>query len=130
MADLYVRPSQGGDAEVMALFRLLPTYHLSHFNLHLHRRQASRTATNPHSPTEDERSIGNRLAAAEPQNDDTSGKSKTSEQYAGEQDATAPARMHGNEPSRGAQIDKELQDEEAELIAKKDAAKASKKSKN
>jgi hypothetical protein len=35
--------------------------------------------------------------------------------------------MHGNEPSRGAQIDKELQDEEAALLAKKDAAKGSKK---
>jgi hypothetical protein len=33
------------------------------------------------------------------------------------------AKMHGNKPSRGAEIDKELQDEEAEIIAKKDAAK-------
>lgn len=32
--------------------------------------------------------------------------------------------MHGNEPSRGAQIDKEIEDEEAAILAKKDARKA------
>ena len=77
---------------------------------------------------EDERSIGNRLAAANPQNDDTSGKNKTAEQIAGESDPTAPARMHGNEPSKGAKIDKKIEDEEADLIAKMDAKKAAKKS--
>lgn len=35
--------------------------------------------------------------------------------------------MHGNEPSKGAKIDKELMDEEAEIIAKMDAKKAAKK---
>jgi hypothetical protein len=30
--------------------------------------------------------------------------------------------MHGNEPSKGAKIDKEIEDEEAEILAKKDAA--------
>lgn len=77
--------------------------------------------------TEDERSIANRLAAAEPQNDDDSGKDKTLEQRLGEEDPTAPARMHGNEPSRGAKIDKQIQDEEEELIRKKDEAKAQSK---
>lgn len=33
------------------------------------------------------------------------------------------AKLHGNKPSRGAEIDKELQDEEAEILAKKDAKK-------
>ena len=75
---------------------------------------------------EDERSIANRLAAADPVNDDASRKDKTIEQVLGEEDPTAPARMHGNEPSKGAQIDKEIQDEEAELIAKMDAKKAAK----
>jgi len=74
--------------------------------------------------SKDERSIANRLATAEPQNDSTSGKTLDAETRAGQDDATAPAKMHGNEPSRGAKIDKQLQDEEAELIAKKDAAKA------
>jgi hypothetical protein len=31
--------------------------------------------------------------------------------------------MHGNEPSRGAKIDKEIEDEEAAFLAKKDAKK-------
>jgi hypothetical protein len=34
--------------------------------------------------------------------------------------------MHGNEPSRGAKIDKQLADEEAEIIAKKDEKKKNK----
>jgi hypothetical protein len=76
---------------------------------------------------EDERSIANRLATAEPQNDSSSGKTLDAETKASQTDATAPAKMHGNKPSRGARIDKELQDEEAALLAKKDAAKGSKK---
>lgn len=36
--------------------------------------------------------------------------------------------MHGNEPSRGAKIDKKIEDEEAELIKKMDEAKAQSKS--
>lgn len=35
--------------------------------------------------------------------------------------------MHGNEPSKGAKIDKKIEDEEKELIAKMDEAKAGKK---
>lgn len=76
--------------------------------------------------TEDERSIANRLAQADPQNDDESGKDKTEEQKAGEIDPTAPAKMHGNEPSRGAKIDKQIQDEEEELIRKMDEKKKQK----
>jgi hypothetical protein len=33
-------------------------------------------------------------------------------------DATAPAKAHGNKPSRGAEIDQELREEEAETIEK------------
>jgi hypothetical protein len=79
--------------------------------------------------TEDERSIANRLAAAQDQNDpsDGSGKDKTEEQIAGEHDPTLPARMHGNEPSRGAKIDKKIEDEEAELIRRMDESKEAKK---
>lgn len=33
-----------------------------------------------------------------------------------------PAIMHGNEPSKGAKIDKEIEEEEAAILAKKDAA--------
>lgn len=83
----------------------------------------------PPPPTEDERSIANRLAAAKDQNDpeDGSGKKKTAEQIAGAQDPTLPAKMHGNEPSRGAKIDKSIEDEEAEILARMDESKAAKK---
>ena len=78
---------------------------------------------------EDERSIANRLANEEKKEkkdeESTSNrKTKTEEQKIGEDDPTAPAKLHGNEPSKGAKIDKELQDEEAALIAKKDAKKS------
>lgn len=77
----------------------------------------------------DQRSIGNRLNAAEPQNDpsDTSGKVKSAETKAGEIDPTLPAKMHGNEPSKGAKIDKSIEDDEAEMLRKKDEAKAQSK---
>lgn len=80
-------------------------------------------------PTEDERSIANRLAAAKDQNDpeDGSGKKKTEEQIAGAHDPTLPAKMHGNEPSRGAKIDKSIEDEEAEILRRMDESKAAKK---
>lgn len=76
----------------------------------------------PDSNAEDQRSIGNRLAAAEAQNDDTTRKNLDAEANAAQKDPTLPAKMHGNEPSKGAKIDKEIEDEEAEILAKKDAA--------
>lgn len=79
--------------------------------------------------TEDERSIANRLAAAKDQNDphEGSGKRKTTEALAAELDPTLPARLHGNEPSRGAKIDKAIEDEEAEILRRKDESAAAKK---
>ena len=71
---------------------------------------------------EDQRSIGNRLNAAQPQNDDTTKKNLDAEAKAAQKDPTLPATMHGNEPSKGAKIDKEIEEEEAEMLAKKDAA--------
>jgi len=76
--------------------------------------------------SEDERSIANRLAAASDQNDSSSGKGDA-ESRAAQQDATLPAKMHGNEPSKGAKIDAEIQAEEEAMLAKKDAAKAASK---
>ncbi|RVX66311.1 hypothetical protein B0A52_09742 [Exophiala mesophila] len=73
--------------------------------------------------SKDQRSIANRLAAADSTNDNSSGKTKDAETKAGEIDPTLPARMHGNEPSRGAKIDKKIEDEEAELLRRKDEAK-------
>jgi hypothetical protein len=35
--------------------------------------------------------------------------------------------MHGNEPSRGAKVDKAIEDEEAEMLRRKEESKAAKK---
>lgn len=72
--------------------------------------------------TEDERSIANRLELEANRTDEDA--PKTEEEAANKIDATLPARLHGNEPSKGAKIDQEIRDEEEEEIRKKDEAKA------
>jgi len=81
-----------------------------------------------HQPNDskDERSIANRLANEEKKSEDDAGRTstkgaKTKEEKLAEKDPTAPAKLHGNEPSKGAKVDKEIAEEEAEIIAKKDA---------
>ncbi|KAG6017817.1 hypothetical protein E4U43_008636 [Claviceps pusilla] len=89
---------------------------------------------NDPSRLEDERSIANRLAAeevciptldllrqltagqmqGEPQDD--------AETAALKKDPTLPARMHGNEPSRGAKIDAQIAAEEEEELKRKGKA--------
>lgn len=44
-----------------------------------------------------------------------------------QEDPTSVARAHGNEPSKGAKIDKEIMDEEEEELRKKEEAKAQSK---
>lgn len=65
------------------------------------------------------------MANAGPQNDDESGKA-TAEDKLAQEDPTALAKLHGNEPSKGAKIDAEILDEEQALIAKMDAKKKNK----
>ncbi|EGN93711.1 hypothetical protein SERLA73DRAFT_189445 [Serpula lacrymans var. lacrymans S7.3] len=67
--------------------------------------------------SKDERSIGNRLAAASKHSRDTS----TGDAPDSSTDPLAPARAHGNEPSRGAQVDAELQREDEEEMQRKGA---------
>ncbi|KAK3990308.1 hypothetical protein QBC44DRAFT_65823 [Cladorrhinum sp. PSN332] len=67
--------------------------------------------------SEDQRSLANR-AAAERQASDSPQESL--ETTLGKKDATLPAKIHGNKPSRGAQIDAELQAEDEAAIRKKD----------
>ncbi|ETS84193.1 hypothetical protein PFICI_02218 [Pestalotiopsis fici W106-1] len=64
--------------------------------------------------SKDERSIANRLAAEESKKDEEDPQTK-----ALKEDPTLPAKMHGNEPSRGAKIDAELQQEEEEYLKRK-----------
>ncbi|KAI1296463.1 hypothetical protein F5Y03DRAFT_294249 [Xylaria venustula] len=75
-----------------------------------------------HQPNDskDERSIANRLANEER-------KLKRSEEddpetAASKKDPTLPAKLHGNEPSKGAKVDSELQAEEEEYLRRKGKA--------
>ncbi|KAL8963272.1 MAG: hypothetical protein Q9183_005033 [Haloplaca sp. 2 TL-2023] len=66
--------------------------------------------------TEDERSIANKLAREEKRSDDPDISKEAKESQS---DPTLPAKKHGNEPSKGAKIDAELQEEEDEMLKKK-----------
>lgn len=68
--------------------------------------------------TEDERSIANKLEREEKREKEEDADLSLEDKLA-KQDATLPARAHGNEPSKGAKIDQELrEEEEAELKRK------------
>jgi len=66
--------------------------------------------------SEDQRSIANRLANEERRSDS---EDISPEAALSQKDSTAPARLHGNEPSKGAKIDQELQEEEEEYLRQK-----------
>ena len=71
---------------------------------------------NTNSIAEDERSIANKL---ERETKRDGGEDESEQERLRKVDATAPARAHGNEPSKGAKIDQELrEEEEAELKRK------------
>ncbi|WYZ45632.1 hypothetical protein EsH8_VIII_000948 [Colletotrichum jinshuiense] len=61
--------------------------------------------------SKDERSIANRLAAEEKKNREGE-QEDDAETRQSKIDSTLPAKMHGNEPSKGAKIDQQLQEED------------------
>lgn len=61
--------------------------------------------------SKDERSIANKLAREEKREHESTPQDIQSIQY--EKDATLPAKSHGNNPSKGAEIDQELREEDA-----------------
>ncbi|KAK0259681.1 hypothetical protein LTR91_023740 [Friedmanniomyces endolithicus] len=65
----------------------------------------------------DERSIANKLERESKRENESEKEDIEAIQY--KQDATLPARSHGNEPSKGAKIDQELREEEEAILAKK-----------
>jgi len=67
--------------------------------------------------SKDQRSIANKLAREEKREHEPDSKSLETQQF--QQDATLPARSHGNEPSKGAKIDQELREEEEEELRRK-----------
>ncbi|KAL5343145.1 hypothetical protein BJX70DRAFT_354675 [Aspergillus crustosus] len=64
--------------------------------------------------SKDQRSIANRLAAQSKEDDSTHHHNRDIQPEAelSKNDPTKPAKLHGNKPSKGAQIDKELQEED------------------
>ncbi|KAB2579533.1 hypothetical protein DBV05_g2039 [Lasiodiplodia theobromae] len=69
--------------------------------------------------SKDERSIANKLAREEKRKHEPVPKDIEQIQY--EKDATLPARAHGNEPSRGAEVDQQLREEDEQMLKKKGA---------
>lgn len=76
--------------------------------------------TNANTFTEDERTIANKLAREEKRENEPEEMSE--EDRASQLDPTLPARLHGNEPSKGAKIDLQLQQEEEEELRRKGKA--------
>ncbi|KAF2672509.1 hypothetical protein BT63DRAFT_477271 [Microthyrium microscopicum] len=73
--------------------------------------------------SKDSRSIANKLAAAE--HEEAKDDPKSREKKLLDQDATLPAKAHGNKPSRGAEIDQEIREEEEAILQKKGVKRAS-----
>ncbi|KAI4107671.1 MAG: hypothetical protein LQ339_002577 [Xanthoria mediterranea] len=67
--------------------------------------------------SKDERSIANKLDREAKRENESEPISK--EARDSQADPTLPARKHGNEPSKGAKIDAEIQQEEEEMLKKK-----------
>ncbi|KAL8680768.1 MAG: hypothetical protein Q9186_003056 [Xanthomendoza sp. 1 TL-2023] len=67
--------------------------------------------------SKDERSIANKLERESKRQDEPKPVSKEAKES--QADPTLPAKKHGNEPSKGAKIDAEIQQEEDEMLRKK-----------
>jgi hypothetical protein len=71
--------------------------------------------------SKDQRSIANRLAAQskEPDSSHHHNRDIQPEAELSKQDPLKPAKLHGNEPSKGAKIDKELQEDDEQRLREK-----------
>ncbi|KAL4867537.1 hypothetical protein BDV12DRAFT_171116 [Aspergillus spectabilis] len=71
--------------------------------------------------SKDQRSIANRLAAQskEPDSSHHHNRNIQPEAELSKQDPTKPAKLHGNAPSKGAKIDKELQEDDERRLREK-----------
>jgi hypothetical protein len=70
---------------------------------------------------EDERSIANKLEREEKRENEPDN-TLSEEDRASQIDATLPAKLHGNEPSKGAKIDQQIKEEEEEELRRKGKA--------
>ncbi|KAL3451787.1 hypothetical protein BJX65DRAFT_266855 [Aspergillus insuetus] len=71
--------------------------------------------------SKDQRSIANRLAAQskEPDSSHHHNRDIQPEAELSKKDPLKPAKLHGNEPSKGAKIDKELQEDDEQRLREK-----------
>ncbi|KAJ5875977.1 uncharacterized protein N7529_001561 [Penicillium soppii] len=71
--------------------------------------------------SKDERSIANKLASQSNKSDPSHHHNNEADKEAelSKQDPTKPAKLHGNTPSKGAQIDAELQAEDEQRLREK-----------
>ncbi|KAL4920513.1 hypothetical protein BDW62DRAFT_7122 [Aspergillus aurantiobrunneus] len=71
--------------------------------------------------SKDQRSIANKLGAQSKENDPSHHHNKAFQPEAelSKQNPTKPASLHGNEPSKGAKIDRELQKEDEQRLQEK-----------
>ncbi|KAF2790896.1 hypothetical protein K505DRAFT_377187 [Melanomma pulvis-pyrius CBS 109.77] len=87
-------------------------------NSHAERFEEGKENSHLANDSKDERTIANKLASAEKAEQESDApKSKQAAQIL--EDATLPAKAHGNEPSRGAKIDQQIREEEEAELAKK-----------
>ncbi|KAL5329917.1 hypothetical protein ACEPPN_003437 [Leptodophora sp. 'Broadleaf-Isolate-01'] len=75
---------------------------------------------NSHKANDSRKTIANKLAREEKRENEDDDESE--ETKALKKDPTLPARMHGNEPSKGAKIDAQIQAEEEEELRRKGKA--------
>ncbi|KAL4901603.1 hypothetical protein BDW74DRAFT_181609 [Aspergillus multicolor] len=92
----------------------------SELNQH-ERYEAGEKASHKNLDSKDQRSIANRLAAQSKEDDPSSHHNRDFQPEAelSKQDPLKPAKLHGNQPSKGAKIDKELQEDDEQRLREK-----------
>ncbi|KAJ5653864.1 hypothetical protein N7490_000867 [Penicillium lividum] len=85
------------------------------------RYREGETGSHKNLDSKDQRSIANKLAAQERKPDSSHHHNNEFNQEAelSKQDPTKPAKLHGNAPSKGAQIDAELKAEDEQRLREK-----------
>jgi len=87
------------------------------------RYQEGQDNSHKFNDSKDSRSLMDRAKAEEMHpHEDEADAPKSKEEEVAKIDPTLPAKLHGNEPSKGAKIDAELQQEEEELLKKQGKA--------
>ncbi|OJJ51045.1 hypothetical protein ASPZODRAFT_127041 [Penicilliopsis zonata CBS 506.65] len=85
-----------------------------------HRYEDGKVGSHQNLDSKDQRSIANKLAAQETKpHKERQHQDFNAEAEITKRDPTLPAKIHGNTPSKGAQIDKQLQEEDEQRLREK-----------